>query len=299
MLLAIVMLIAFGTAVLARFGARWWFERSNASRYTRGEQGVIRGAEPITLDAGGDSGLLLLHGFGDTPQTLRDLAHALHARGYSVSVPLLPGHGRSLAGFVATNATQWLAEANAALERLQGAHARVGIVGLSMGGALGSILAADHRDVRTLVLIAPYVRVSKIVRWLARRRGIVNHVLPYFPALGARSIHDQRARAENLAYGALNASVLAELVHVVDRADAALPSLTLPVLMIQSREDNRTPVRSAERAFERIGSADKHIVWLTGCGHILTVDYQRERVTDETIAWLDRVMAPDQAVVRA
>ena len=55
--------------------------------------------------------VLLLHGFGDTPQTLHYVADALHAAGYTVRAPLLPGHGRTLAAFGATRAKQWISAA--------------------------------------------------------------------------------------------------------------------------------------------------------------------------------------------
>jgi esterase/lipase len=35
-----------------------------------------------------------------------------------------------------------------------------------------------------------------------------------------------------------------------------------------------------------IGAADKKLVWTTGAGHIITVDYGRERVFNEVERWL-------------
>lgn len=287
-LLVVVVHIALAAALAARFGARWYFERSNAARRARGTDGILIGAEPVELQRDSEAGLLLLHGFGDTPQTMRELAHQLHGRGYAVSVPLLPGHGRTLSGFVRTTSSEWIAHADAAFQELRSRHRRVAIVGQSMGGALATILAARHGSVSSLVLVAPYISVPHMVRRVARMRHVVNHLLPYFPGLGRRSIHDEAASAQNLGYGALNAMILAELVAVVDTADAHLPALTMPVLMIQSREDNRIPMEAAQRIYERIGSKDKRLSWVTGCGHILTVDHCRDRVLADAIEWLNR-----------
>lgn len=289
-LIALVAMIAAAGAVLSRRGARWWFERSNAMQFARGPEDVVIGAEHIALHSEGRAAVLLLHGFGDTPQTLRRLAEHLHARGYGVSVPLLPGHGRTLPRFVESESSQWIAHAEAALADLRGRYEEVGLIGLSMGGALATILGAGRVDIRTMMLIAPYVSVSHTVRRLARWRGVVNHVLPYFPSMGRRSIHDARARGESLAYGAMNASILSELVAIVDRADASLPALTLPVLMMQSRIDNRIPPEAANRTFARIGSAEKQLIWLDASGHVLTVDRERDRVIDEATRWLARTM---------
>ena len=75
-------------------------ERLVASRLPPGPRGIIPGAEPLALTPpGAPMGVVLLHGFGDTPQTLASLARALCAAGLDVDVPLLPGHGRTLREF--------------------------------------------------------------------------------------------------------------------------------------------------------------------------------------------------------
>ena len=70
-----------------------------ATRLTVGNDGIVLGAGAIAHDAVTDRAVLLLHGFGDTPQTLHYVADALFAAGYTVRAPLLPGHGRTLAEF--------------------------------------------------------------------------------------------------------------------------------------------------------------------------------------------------------
>jgi hypothetical protein len=45
------------------------------------EPAIIKGAETIDLQEGGSHGVLLLHGFGDTPQTLSLLARRLARNG--------------------------------------------------------------------------------------------------------------------------------------------------------------------------------------------------------------------------
>ena len=57
---------------------------------------VIKGAEAIDMREEGSHGVLLLHGFGDTPQTLSLYAKHLSKAGFAVFAPLLPGHGRTL-----------------------------------------------------------------------------------------------------------------------------------------------------------------------------------------------------------
>jgi esterase/lipase len=56
---------------------------------------------------------------------------------------------------------------------------------------------------------------------------------------------------------------------------------------VQSREDNRIPPDAAQRAFDHIGAVDKRLVWLTGAGHVITVDYGRDHVFEIVADWLD------------
>ena len=48
------------------------------------------------VDGSGDKkriGVLLVHGFTGSPASMRPWGEYLHQRGYTVTVPLLPGHG--------------------------------------------------------------------------------------------------------------------------------------------------------------------------------------------------------------
>ena len=53
---------------------------------------VMPGAEPF-FHSGGNTGVLLCHGFTGTPASLRPWADTLAAAGLTVSLPRLPGHG--------------------------------------------------------------------------------------------------------------------------------------------------------------------------------------------------------------
>jgi carboxylesterase len=247
---------------------------------------VVPGAETIDLQEAGSPGVLLLHGFGDTPQTLAILARRLRKSGYSVLAPLLPGHGRNMASFRRSRARDWITAAKVAYADMCTGHDSVSVVGLSMGGALAALLAAERRDITALILIAPYLgmprllRVAAVTHWLwGRLAGEVN-------ARSPRSIRDPIEREKNLAYGAVTGRELHELSKVVKRARKALTEIRSPTLIIQSREDPRISPDVAEFALKTLGSAEKDLVWTEGAGHIITVDYGRERVFSEVERWI-------------
>jgi carboxylesterase len=278
--------LALAAAYAARVAGVRRNERVSAARLRTGADGIIIGGAPIDLAGDPERGVLLLHGFGDTPQTLGYLASHLHRLGYSVRVPLLPGHGRSLREFARSDAAAWEQLARDELALMRGRHRDLAVIGLSMGGALASILLADASDVRALALISPYLSMPTRMRYLARTYRFWTLFTGYIRTRGERSVHDPAEVRKNLAYGMLTPRLLHELMVVNRRAVLALPRLALPTLMVQSRDDNRIPPEAAERAYARIGSPDKRLVWLEGCGHIVTVDYGREQLFATVADWL-------------
>jgi carboxylesterase len=285
-----------GLLALVLFAGAWIAVRRRAARRARdavsarltlGPDGIVVGASLIDLAAEGRYGLLLVHGFGDTPQTLQYLARYLHARGWGVRAPLLPGHGRTLDEFAATRADQWIDCAREELALLRARYDTVAIVGLSMGGSIATILAAETRDVRAVVLLAPYLSMPTRLRRAAGMHRALGTVFPYLRGGGERSIRDPAEAARNLAYGFTSPRLVFELSRVVDLARAAAPKVSAPTLVIQSRQDNRIPPEAAERAFNLFTAPDRRLLWTEGNGHVITVDYGRDSVFAAAADWLE------------
>jgi len=235
----------------------------------------------------GSHGALLLHGFGDTPQTLARLAARLSSAGYGVYAPLLPGHGRTTAAFRESGADEWAHAAKTAFMRMRSRHRSVSVVGLSMGGALAVALTADVREVPALALLSPYIHMPRALRAAASTHWLWGRFAGEMNAQNPRSIRDPIEREKSLSYGSVTGSGLYQLLKVVRRARKSLGGVRAPTLLIQSREDPRCAPEGAEEAMRLLGSREKKIVWIEGAGHVITVDYGRERVHTEVTNWLD------------
>jgi carboxylesterase len=247
---------------------------------------ITRGAQGIDLQEEGSPGVLLLHGFGDTPQTLALLARRLHKSGYSLYAPLLPGHGRDMGSFGRSGAADWIDAAKEALVGMRSRHDSVSIVGLSMGAALAVIVASEQRDVPALVLIAPYLGMPRFLRLAAASYRLWGRFAGEINSRDPRSILDPIEREKNLAYGKVTGRGLFELAKVVRHARRALSRVMSPTMIIQSREDPRSAPEVAEFALNALGAEKKKLVWAVEGGHIITVDYGREFVFDEVERWL-------------
>jgi len=92
---------------------------------------ILPGAEPLSV-AGDDTGVLVVHGFTGNPQSMRGLAEAFGAAGFTVELPLLPGHGTSLADMLATDWSDWSGAIDAAHTDLAERTDRVLVARLSV-----------------------------------------------------------------------------------------------------------------------------------------------------------------------
>ena len=287
------MLLIGALLLVVGFGL-WWRSRyvraalqTDLRRKPVGADGIITGAEGFVYARPGAPAVLLLHGAGDTPQTLRYLAVALYERGFHVSAPLLPGHGRSVVDFARVRANDLIGAALENYRELQSAHPWLGVIGLSMGGALAVQIAAEHPELPALGLAAPYLAMPAGIERVARFAWLWGRLVPVLRSATGLSVLDPVERERSLAYGVFTPSALRALQVTVRRAIGALPRVVAPTLMIQSREDNRIRVADAERAFALLGSREKRLQWITGAAHVITVDYGREIVISSLVSWME------------
>jgi carboxylesterase len=279
--------------VVAGVGAAWRaassrrVEHAYAERFAATPTGIVAGAESFTLTGTSGRAVLLLHGSGDTPQSLRFLGERLNEAGYTVYAPLLPGHGRTPRHFRRVSATAYLAAAREGFDQLRGRAGWIGVAGLSMGGAIAAQLAAEADDVRALVLLAPYFLPPPEIRLVARTAPVWGLVQPYLDGRGDASVHDPVAAAESCAYGVFPPSALRALVDTASAGRDALPKVTAPTLVINSREDNRISAAKATEATATLRApTERH--WVAGCGHVITVDYCKDTVAQLVLAFLAR-----------
>src|SRR5579864_2869680 len=114
------------------------------------------GAEPFT-HVGGPMGVLVLHGFTGNPQSMRPLAEVLAEAGFTVELPVWPGHATTVEDMIPTRWADWSSAAEAAYTELAGRCRRVALAALSMGGTLACWLAENHPEIPGLALVNPLI----------------------------------------------------------------------------------------------------------------------------------------------
>lgn len=255
-------------------------------RFPAGPDGIVIGAQARTYEAGNGRALLLVHGYNDSPASLDDVARRLHSRGWTVRLPLLPGHGRSLEAWDDWRANEAVALLRDEYAALRLRYPTVVIGGLSMGGALACWLAAEA-DVDGAVLFAPMLFVPRSMQVAVSTARMWGLVTRYISGGGSRSIWDPEAQRRAVSYGCSTRRSLEALESIALGAVPRLGFVKVPVLVCQSREDNRLPEDQSRHAYARIGSADKSAHWVSGAGHVLTMDYGWPALADYVADWLE------------
>jgi pimeloyl-ACP methyl ester carboxylesterase len=137
-------------------GRRWPSELPGAGSIPTVTAPIIPGAEPWS-SPGGSHGVLVLHGFTGNPQSMRPLAEALAKAGFTIDLPLLPGHGTSVEDLLPTRWEDWSQAAEDAFAGLAARCDKVAVAGLSVGGALTCWLAERHPEIAGIALVNPMI----------------------------------------------------------------------------------------------------------------------------------------------
>ncbi len=242
---------------------------------------AVPGAEPFSArgsGARGQVGIVVVHGFTANPTGTRPLGMRLAAAGYSVEVPLLPGHGTSARDLARTRYSDWrMTVANAVATLARGCE-QVVIVGHSMGGSIALDLAGsgEHR-------FAGVVTINSLVRdrveLLARLAPVLQHVVPFVPRDAAGMPTDDLAKpgVDESAYAWVSAKAAQSYIAELPRIRDGLASVTCPALVVTSPEDHTVDPANGDAIAEGLARAARVERFATARSfHVPLLDYDAE-----------------------
>lgn len=245
---------------------------------------VLSGCEPLSA-AGGGNGVLVLHGFTGCPQSMRPLAEAFVAAGFTVELPLLPGHGTSVDDMIATGWSDWTTAAEAAYEDLAGRCDKVVVAGLSMGGSLCAWLASRHPEIAGVVCVNPVVDAGSDIADLARQ--MLDAGQDRISGIGG-NIADPDGH--EVAYDAAPVAPLLSLAEAATELKAGLGNITSPLLLLNSPEDHVVPPVNSDMLAEGVAGPVERVT-LERSYHVATLDYDAELIETSAVAFATRVTA--------
>lgn len=215
---------------------------------------------------------------------MRPLAEALARAGYAVELPLLPGHGTSVADMVPTRWDDWSGAAEASFQALAARCDKVVVAGLSMGGALTCWLAEHHRHLAGIALINPLV-VAPDEEFRSGIQALLDSGTEVFEAIGSDIA---KGDTQEHAYDGTPLAAVLSLFEAVDEVGAHLDRITCPVILFSSREDHVVDPISGDHLMASVaGPAER--VFLERSYHVATLDWDAEIIETGTVEFCGRV----------
>jgi carboxylesterase len=245
---------------------------------------------------------LCLHGFTGTPYEVAPLAQALSAASFSVSSPLLAGHGADLAALASTRWPDWLASAEAAFDRLREASdgGPVAVVGFSMGGLLALRLARLRPgDVSAVVALSVPIRLR---RWQVTATQVWRRLpsflrrgpLAVIRKRGGCDVTDPDVRKANPGLGAMPIAGIAELVALGAVVRRDLTFVRQPTLVVHGERDLTVALEASFELGGSLASPTVEHLWLPHSGHLVAVDVEHARLALAVVEFLRKHAARDR-----
>ena len=219
-------------------------------------------------------GVLILHGFTSSLKCVDGLLPYMERHGFPWRMPVLRGHGTVYTDLSGVGWEDWVKDAEKSLDDLLAQCDRAVVVGLSMGGLVALELALRHPEkLAGVVALAPALR---FLNPLASFSGVLAKVVRYWPSPYA--FRDSTCAEKNENYPRFATDAFASLYRFGSELEQRLHLVSAPALIIQSRKDQVVDPKGAGIILERIGAAEKELVWFNRSGHELLLDMEADAV---------------------
>lgn len=244
--------------------------------------------------------VLLIHGLAGSSLEVARLGQILQQSGLVVLTPNIPGfaYGSPVSGW-----RSWVDAVRGHLQTLESTYTTVSIVGISMGATL-CMEIATHEDITAIVLLSPataydgwaipwYRFLLPIGRYLPFRNkyryveaepfGVKNLTMRAAVKKMLEDRHASEVGGESITFDQL-AEADALIAHVRRRIDM----INDPLLIMHAADDESVHPRNAQYIYDHVSSAEKELILLGDCYHMITVDNERDTVFYETEMFIKR-----------
>lgn len=272
-----------------------------ASRVKLNDSGRANG---LSLQGTNGCLVILIHGLTGTPNEMRFLANFLNKKGYSVISPRLANHGQPLGVLKNTHWQEFYGSVQNAFREVKDGYKFIFASGLSMGAILALLLAQefpekisgvsclsptlfyDGWNVPWYRCFLPLVCATPLRHWFYFKEdppyGIKNEQIrqrihKYYSQAGLANIEG----IDQFGYPYFPVNLFKELHLLVKYMESRLKDISVPVQLIQAREDDMTSIKNSQFIYDRIKSQKKEIVLIDNCYHVITADQGRDTVAQK------------------
>lgn len=204
------------------------------------------------------AGILLIHGYMAAPEEMRSFANFLHAKGFTVYVPRLKGHGTSPEDLARTSYEQWIESVEAGYTILKHSCNHIILGGFSTGAGLALDLATRVNDVKALFAVAPPMKLQDLGSWFVPAIDTWNIIIKKMNlAPIAKEFIENHPENPHINYHRNPIAGIHQLEKLMEQLETKLKDINLPTLVIQSRKDPVVNPKGTFGLFQKLGSEIK------------------------------------------
>lgn len=244
-------------------------------------------------------GCLVIHGLTGTPANMQTITETLQGRGYIVKNPLLKGHGVDLKTLTKSSWQDWYETVVKAHEELSKEADAIFFVGLSMGALLGLKLAIDiGHSLKGLALLGVPFIARPLLRYLVIP-GVRYTPLRFFITSVAKnfekSVLDPKGREvyRQNSLPRMPCRCVFQTQNLVKLIRKDLVKITQPLLLLHGHQDHLADPRGLLEIQCGVSSPIVEIVPLENSAHVITVDYEREKVANRVVEFFENIASAE------
>lgn len=268
------------------------FAREYEQYFLAGETKPRPIGEPYLLHGtGAKRGVLLIHGLMAAPEEVRQWADFLFSQGYTVYAPRLAGHGTSAVDLATRRLVDWTDSVNRGHVILKTCCEDIVVAGFSTGAglALHQALSKPGAFMGVIAASAP-LKFKSISSHFAEPMNQWNSLL--------RSLGIERFRKDfapndpdnpEINYHRCPVRSIVQVKSLMKKIYRALPSLSIPTLILQANRDPKVCGQSGRRIYDRIAFPDKTYREIDFHLHGIVRGEVARDVFAESAAFLDRL----------
>jgi len=239
--------------------------------------------------------VILIHGYPDSPYTLRSLGEYLTVNGFHVFAPLLPGFGKNFEYLYEHSSwKEWVETIDNLIDRVKKEGSKnIFVSGHSMGGFLTLYTAIYHPEIKALAPICGPVYVKSVLKYIVPIMAIFKKYVTdaqgdmidvIDPSLFKDPIFQElRKHYDKVVFKAVNSEL--KLMKMVRKH---LQEITQPILICQSQKDKTVPLDTPDYIHDRVSSQEKEIKWYENSGHYITFDNDKEKLFADISAFFKK-----------
>ena len=237
---------------------------------------------------GNDVGVLVIHGFTGSTQSMRYLGERIAEAGYTVYGPRLTGHGTHQEDMERASFNDWIGDVKSGVEKLKETCTTIFVAGLSMGGTLTLYLAEQYPEIAGIMPINAAIDLPGMRDYYEE---IADGSERFVAGIGSDIL---KPGVEELAYPLTPVKSMKELLKLTDEVRTNLHKVTAPALIFSSIADHVVPPQNSREIYNTISSENKNTVHLENSYHVATLDNDKELIADQCMAFIKHIMRKDK-----